>query len=91
GFSNPEIRRRAPYDLIICNMLAQFTVETAGQVKIHLTEGGIVILAGILAWMAGGVKSAYNGLEFEIIKEISISPWHCHILRRAGGPAVTKP
>jgi ribosomal protein L11 methyltransferase len=80
GFLNPMIRQRSPYDLIICNMLAEFTVETAREVKNHLAKGGICLLAGILAWKADGVETAYAGLGFEIIKEIKNSPWCAYIL-----------
>jgi len=81
GFSHPLIGERAPYDLILCNMLAEFTVEMAPQVKSHLAEGGVCILAGILAWKAGAVETLYNGLGFEIIKQTSNSPWQAYVLR----------
>ena len=87
GFSAPEISRRAPYDLILCNMLAEFTVETARRLKTCLAPDGICILAGILAWKAEPVEMTYSALGFETIKEFTNSPWRAYIMRSI----VTKP
>jgi len=81
GFSDKLINVESPYDLIICNMLAEFTVETVQEVKKHLAGDGICLLAGILAWKAEEVKTAYSALGFEIIKQIANSPWQAYILR----------
>jgi ribosomal protein L11 methyltransferase len=80
GFSAPLISQRAPYDLIICNMLAEFSVEEAQKMKKCLAPDGMCILAGILAWKAETVKTVYSSLGFEITKEFSVSPWLAAVL-----------
>ncbi len=95
GFTEPLIRKLAPYDLLLCNMLAEFTVETARHIKAYLADDGIAILAGILAWKAEMVETAYKSLGFEIIKQTSNSPWQCYVIGHASaahkGAIVTKP
>lgn len=83
GFSAPEIEARAPYDLILCNMLAEFTVETALYINKLLASNGFCILAGILAWKAETVEAAYTRLGFEIVHKTGNSPWQAAILRHS--------
>ena len=49
-------------------MLAEFTVETAQQVK-SLWPGAVFLHPnnGILAWKAEAVEAAYTGLGFEVL------------------------
>ncbi|MDE3015355.1 MAG: 50S ribosomal protein L11 methyltransferase [Pseudomonadota bacterium] len=81
GFSAPEIRANAPYDLIFINLLAEPIVRWAGDVKSHLAENGVAALGGILAWQAEGAALAYTGLGFEIINEFARPPWYACLLR----------
>ncbi len=90
GFSDPLIDQRAPYDLIICNMLAEFTVETARQVQKYLAPGGICLLAGILAWKAEAVKTTYSSLGLEIVKEMANSSWQSYVMRHRGDTSRTQ-
>lgn len=81
GFSDPKIRARGPYDLIIFNLLAQSLVRMARDVTSHLSPSGIALLSGIRSWEVAGTQEAYAGLDFEIIKEMHNSPWHLLIAR----------
>jgi len=74
-FFAPQIKRRAPYDLIICNMLAHQLTQMAPDIRANLAQNGICILSGMLAWLAGDTKTAYKSLGFEIIKEIPNANW----------------
>ena len=82
GFSAEEISARAPYDLILFNLLAEHVVQMAGEVKSHLTPSGIAVTGGILTWKAAETKAAYEILGFEMLEEIINSPWHLFILQR---------
>lgn len=80
-FAHPQLKQQAPYDLIIANLLDQWLVEIAGEVKSCLQPGGHLILSGMLEWLAAPTKQAYQALGFEIQQELSISPWQACLFR----------
>lgn len=75
GFSAPEIAARAPYDLILCNLLAGVLVKTAPGLKKHLKPGGLAIISGFMAWQAAEVEQAYASLNMQLIDKAENSPW----------------
>lgn len=80
-FSAPAIRQNAPYDLIIANMLDQWLVEMATDIKKYLKPDGYAILSGMLGWLATDTKQSYTNLGFEIVKEFSNGQWHACVLK----------
>nr|WP_246587041.1 50S ribosomal protein L11 methyltransferase [Stakelama flava] len=60
GIDHPLLHRRAPYDLIIANILAGPLVELAPRLTSVLAEGGTLILAGLLDRQAATVATAYR-------------------------------
>lgn len=82
AYDHAEIRARAPYDLIICNLLADILIRTSPDLKAHLAAGGIAIVSGILAWMQPQVVEAYAALGFEILGEIHIEEWRALLMRQ---------
>lgn len=60
GMNSPLISARAPFDLIIANILAGPLVELAPHFARSLAPGGIVLLAGLLEKQAIGVVRAYE-------------------------------
>ncbi|HEX7775732.1 MAG TPA: 50S ribosomal protein L11 methyltransferase [Parvibaculum sp.] len=48
GFGSPVLSARAPYDLIVANILARPLVGLAPAFRRHLMPGGTLILSGIL-------------------------------------------
>lgn len=80
GFGHPAIAQNAPYDLIICNLLADTHLKLALELKKHSTPDGWVLLSGILSWRAADVEAAYSGLGFEIIEKSTNSPWQSYLL-----------
>ncbi len=84
GFNDPRIHARAPYDLIICNLLAETLVRLAPDIKSHLAPGGYALLSGSLAWLAGGVEETCLGLGFEIVHKTGVSPWQSWVLCHNG-------
>ena len=81
GFNHPLIRERAPYDLIICNLLAEPITAWAPQMQSHLADKGICLLSGILAWLAPPLEETYRRLGFEVIHTIERSPWVTYVMR----------
>ena len=62
GMESPMLAARAPFDLIIANILAGPLIELAPDFAAALAPGGTVILAGLLATQADSVIAAYEDL-----------------------------
>ena len=62
GMDSPLLAARAPFDLIIANILARPLIELADDFAKALTPGGTIILAGLLDSQANAVVAAYEML-----------------------------
>ena len=62
GMDSPLLVARAPFDLIIANILAGPLIELAGDFAKALAPGGTVMLAGLLDTQADAVAAAYEKL-----------------------------
>jgi ribosomal protein L11 methyltransferase len=60
GMDSPMIAARAPFDLIIANILAGPLIELASDFARALAPGGTVILAGLLDSQAAAVTRAFE-------------------------------
>jgi ribosomal protein L11 methyltransferase len=60
GMSSPLLSARAPFDLIIANILAGPLIELASDFVGALAPGGTIILAGLLDSQAEAVAKAYK-------------------------------
>ncbi len=66
GMDSPLLAARAPFDLIIANILAGPLIELAPDFAKALAPGGTVILAGLLEAHADAVIAAYQKLGFTL-------------------------
>ena len=60
GFSAPEFARRAPFDLVLANILANPLRQMATPMAEHLAPSALVILSGLLPQQAQSVIAAYR-------------------------------
>jgi ribosomal protein L11 methyltransferase len=60
GIDSPIVAARAPFDLIIANILAGPLIELATDFAKALAPGGTIILAGLLDTQAEAVAAAYE-------------------------------
>jgi ribosomal protein L11 methyltransferase len=74
GMDSPMLAARAPFDLIIANILAGPLIELAPDFAKALAPGGTVILAGLLDTQADAVVRAYEGLGLKL-QERSTGEW----------------
>ena len=62
GMDSPMLAARAPFDLLIANILAGPLIELAPDFAEALAPGGTIILAGLLDTQADAVAAAYEAL-----------------------------
>lgn len=77
GVDHPLILRRAPYDLVIANILAGPLIELAPALSAILRDGGDLILAGLLAGQAEKVASAYRVQGMRLAERQDRGEWPC--------------
>jgi len=68
GMDHPLIAARAPYDLLIANILAGPLIELAPAFAKAVAPGASVILAGLLDTQADGVIAAYEGEGMALVE-----------------------
>lgn len=82
GLSHPDLASRAPYDLVIANILAQPLIDMAPQIAASVAPGGTLVLAGLLDTQAEAVASAYRRQGMQLA-ESSLGEWP--VLRMIAG------
>lgn len=82
GMAHRTLRRRAPYDLIIANILAGPLIEMAAPISAGLDEGGTLILAGLLDSQAQRVATAYRRQGLRLAGRIDRGEWPTLMLRK---------
>lgn len=66
GMDSPLLTARAPFDLIIANILAGPLIDLAPDFAKALGPRGTIILAGLLGTQADAVVAAYEALSFTL-------------------------
>jgi ribosomal protein L11 methyltransferase len=82
GFHNPIFSARAPFDLIVANILARPLMKLAPEMAGYVAPGGSIILSGILARQRNAVLAAYNGQKFRHIRTLWRDGWVTLHLKR---------
>ncbi len=67
GVEHGRIRARAPYDLILANILAGPLIDLAPSIAAVLAPGGRLVLAGLLDQQAAAVAAAYRRQDMALI------------------------
>jgi ribosomal protein L11 methyltransferase len=79
GMNSPLLAARAPFDLIIANILAGPLIELAGDFAESLAPGATMILAGLLDSQAEAVIAAYEALGLSA-RDRGFSEWPVLVL-----------
>ncbi|WP_192243134.1 50S ribosomal protein L11 methyltransferase [Mesorhizobium silamurunense] len=82
GFHHPIFARRAPFDLIVANILARPLMRLAPQMARHVRLGGSLVLSGILDRQRDAVISAYVGQSFRHVRTLHREGWVTIHLKR---------
>lgn len=75
GFDHTLIADKAPYDVIIMNILAETLHAMAKTACHHLADEGIMLLAGILTWHSTAVEEAYRAQGLTLLQRITVEDW----------------
>jgi ribosomal protein L11 methyltransferase len=83
GLTHPALRRRAPYDLVLANILAGPLITLAPQLAPAMIRGGCAVLSGLLVAQAPQVIAAYRAAGFRLIRRQDIAGWSTLVLARS--------
>jgi ribosomal protein L11 methyltransferase len=82
GVDHPAIATRAPYDLLIANILAGPLIELAPSLCGLVEEGGTIVLAGLLNEQADAVLAAYRAQGMRLAERTDRGDWPTLRLRK---------
>ena len=82
GMDSPLLVARAPFDLIIANILAGPLIELAPEFAAALAPGGMIVLAGLLDTQAEAVGQAYAKLGLTV-RDRGFGEWPVLVCERA--------
>lgn len=94
GLEHELLLGRAPYDLIIANVLAGPLIDLAPSLSAALSPGGTLIVAGLLNSQAERVANAYRRQGLRLAGQVSQGDWPTLRLRkrtRYGWGRTTRP
>lgn len=80
GTDHPAIRHRAPYDLVVANILAGPLITLAPDIAAATAPGGHAILAGLIARQMEPVLAAYRAQGFRLAARGGSAEWPCLLL-----------
>ena len=87
GLASPELGGKAPYDLIVANILAGPLEELSTPFAAATRPGGRVLLSGLLVEQAASVLAAYrqHGFVFERRRDLETGGawWRSLLLRKS--------
>jgi ribosomal protein L11 methyltransferase len=82
GLTHPAIRARAPFDLVLANILASPLTRLAPSIAASLAPGGLAVLSGLLRWQENLVLSFYKGHGLKLHRIARQGPWSALVLER---------
>lgn len=82
GYAHERIRRAAPFDLILSNILARPLIAFAPDLARHLAKGGVAVLSGLLGSQEAQVLKAHQMQGLALKKRFVHGDWHTLLLER---------
>ncbi len=75
GYMAKEVGEHAPYDLILCNILAAPLIAMAKELKSHLRAEGKAVLSGLLACQQDEVIPAHEKVGLTLSSRYPLGQW----------------
>jgi len=82
GTNHPLVQRRAPYDLVVANILAAPLIDLAADIAAITAPKGQLVLAGLLGTQAAAVARAYRRQGYRLAERLDLGDWAVLRLRR---------
>ncbi|MCS6877906.1 MAG: 50S ribosomal protein L11 methyltransferase [Geminicoccaceae bacterium] len=82
GLAHPALRRAAPFDLVLANILADPLLEMAEDLARATAPGGRLVLSGFLDRQAGAVEAAYRAQGLVLLARLDERPWSARVFGR---------
>ncbi|WP_373087586.1 50S ribosomal protein L11 methyltransferase [Sneathiella sp.] len=82
GLNSRALAARAPYDLIVANILAWPLVKMAPEISHALNGGGVLVLSGLLRTQEVMVRSSYRLQGLHLKRRYTIGTWAVLVLGR---------
>ncbi len=88
GVTAPAIRDRAPFDLVLANILLGPLQRLAAPLVNIVAPGGHVVLSGLMNAQANAALAAYHALKLE--RRIEIDGWTTLVMKQPARAAVAR-
>lgn len=82
GYHSEKVRKNAPYDIIIANILARPLIDMAPDLAKHLKPGGFCVLSGFVDNQVDWVVNAHTQTGLKLIKDFCIDNWHAVLMEK---------
>ncbi len=82
GYRSAVVARRAPYDLIVANILAAPLAAMAGDLARCLAPGGVAVLSGLLAAQQVAVMAPHRSRGLRLKKRVVLGDWATVVVGR---------
>ena len=82
GWRSPVVRAKAPFDLVVANILAGPLAEMAPSLKRGLEPGGIAILSGLLNQQERWVIAVHRAQGLRLIRRYRRDGWSALVFAR---------
>jgi ribosomal protein L11 methyltransferase len=91
GLGHDALQARAPYDLIVANILAGPLIELSDSFSVGVRSGGHALLSGLLLEQAADILTVYDRRGFICDRHVDLETggawWRSLLLRRVAIPA----
>ena len=75
GYRGATVRMRAPYDLVVANILARPLIRMAPGLARCLAPDGVAVLSGVLARQQRGVLAAHRAHGLALVRRVVVGDW----------------
>ena len=83
GIDTAQIRRFAPYDLVLANILAKPLIQLAPSIRQVTANNGVIILSGLLTFQESIVVSAVASQGYKVLRRLRLQEWSTLLLMKS--------
>ena len=80
GLAHPALRRGAPFDLVLANILPGPLIALAPALRRAIGRGGVAVLSGLLNHQQREVAAAWRAHGFRLVRRLQRAGWTALVL-----------